>query len=639
MEKIYYNGQMAANGKLSDILRNYALRFNSPFIGISELTDYLRKFAQRNIAEKPEYAAFIDISETRLLAELESLESEGKVEIIDDKRKGKILFVPFYFLDKVGRQYETIREKPEMPFPLASQIPRNFSKRFLRYIRINTDFTELQPEIENDTFLYELLFPDDTPPLIFPGNFSTDQMLDFSIAKLRFFFQKDELRDFIQKKLITANPGKEYSIRKFILTIQSHSSEALYTLKKSGDVYLYWSYLCSVIKQEFSKKTEKMSDEITILQSVFIIEYLNNYYRSKTQQAFQRETALKNLEQAFQKPPYYFNRLAIVNFKDSRGVPLLGQYSQQDLEQYMQEKTTADGDDNLPTLLSFKTADGERYYIMLEKTVPLIISLVNDNRKKLRDVCLKKWYHQLIRFEQAEAMYTDSAFNLLLKSLCAEYVPVLYSLLSASFIPALAADKRITEHQAAEIRRIFSHDRLLSYIDLFMLNRQELLTDAKILLPFWYTIPVISAIVAFFMRPKKAKNAEPSEKPEINALGAKRQQTAKKLSPREVASELLAEFIPANKTLEDCIIEQLDLWNTIIDPAIRKQNADDVNSFIRDQVKIAHKTQSFSKLTAERVHNLAEAIINTPGLRKVKNKTALRFYTEYYILWLVLHSI
>ena len=631
---------MAVSVRLPDILRTYALRFNSPFVGISELTDYLRKYAQRNLAERPDCASFIDISETRLLTELEALELEGKVEIIDDKRKGKIVFVPFYFLDKVTRQYETIREKPELPFPLASGIPQNFSKRFLRYIRINTDFTELQPEPENDTFLYQLIFPDDTPPLIFPGNFSTDQMLDFAIAKLRFFFQKDELRDFIQKKLLTANPGKEYTIRKFILTIQAHSSEAMYTLKKSGDVYLYWSYLCSVVKQEFSKKTEKMSDEITILQAIFIIEYLNNYYRNKTQQSLQRETALKNLDLAFQKPPYYFNKAAIVNFKDSRGVPLLGQYSQEDLEQYIRDKTAADGEANLPELLSFKTPDGERYYIMLDKTVPLIISLVNDNRKKLRDVCLKKWYHQLIRFEQTEAMHTDSAFNQFLKMLCAEYVPILYALLGAPFISTLAVDKRITEHQAAEIRRIFPRDRILSYIDLFMLNRQELLTDAKILLPFWYTIPIISAIIAFFMRPKKAKSATRQEDSKTEEDSELPQQTTnKKISPREIASELQAEFIPSGKSLQDCIIEQLDLWNTIIDPVIRKQNTDDVNAFIRDQVKIAHRTQSFAKLTSDRIRNLAEAIVSTPGLTQVKNKTALKLYTEYYILWLVLHSV
>lgn len=630
---------MAVSGKLPDILRTYAIRFNSPFVSISELTDYLHRYAQRNMVEKPDCAQYLDISESRLVTELETLESEGKVELIDDKRKGKMLFIPFFFLDKVARQYDAIKEKPELPFPLANEIPQNFSKRFLRYIRINTDFTDLEPETGNSTFLYQLGFPDDTPSLIFPGNFSTDQMLDFAIAKLRFFFQKDELRDFIQKKLLTANPGKEYSIRKFMLTIQAHSSEAMYTLKKSGDVYLYWSYLCSVVKQEFAKKTEKMNDEITILQSIFIIEYLNNYYRNTTQQSIQRETALKNLDLALQKPPYYFNKAVIVNFKDSRGVPLLGQYSQEDLENYIQEKTSAEGDAVLPELLSFKTADGERYYIMLEKVVPLLISLVNDNRKKIRDVCLKKWYHQLIRFEQTEAMHTDSAFNALLKRLCAEYVPMLYALLAAPFIPALATNKRITEHQAAEIRRIFSNDRLLSYTELFMLNRQELLTDTKILLPFWYTIPVLSSIIAFFMRPHGKGTVTPKRDTPQKETKKSEAQTTKKVSPREIAYELQSEFIPEGKTLQDCIIEQLDQWNTIIDPVIRKQNTEDVNAFIRDQVKLAHKTQSFTKLSTDRIHSLAEAITNTSGLSKVKNKGALKLYTEYYILWLVLHSV
>ena len=143
------------------------------------------------------------------------------------------------------------------------------------------------------------------------------------------------------------------------------------------------------------------------------------------------------------------------------------------------------------------------------------------------------------------------------------------------------------------------------------------------------------------MRPKKTRRNASREENSKNDASIPQQPntTNKKFSPREIAEELQAEFIPEGKSLQDCIIEQLDLWNTIIDPVIRKQNADDVNSFIRDQVKIAHRTQSFSKLTAERIRNLADAIVSTPGLTKVKNKTALRLYTEYYILWLVLHSV
>lgn len=632
-------GDMATSTRLSRMLRTYALRFNSPFIGIEELAAYLQKYAQKNLSEKPDCAVFLNISEKKLVEELEALEVEGKVELIDDAKKGKLAFVPFYFIDTVVRQYEKIREKPEVPFPLASRVPDNFSRRFLRYLKLDKGFAELQQEAENNTFLYQLSFPDDTPPLIFPGTFSTDQILDFAIAKLRFYFQKDELKDFVQKKLIAVDPAKEYYVRKFILTVQAHSSEALFNLKKSGEVYLYWGYLCSVIKQELAKKAEKMSDEITLLQSVFIIEYLNNYYRTTTQKSLQRETALKNLSLAFQKPPYYFNKADITNFRDSHGVPLLGQYSQEDLEQYIRERTTSPDKVSLPDLLSFKTSDGERYYILPDKMIPLIISLVNDSRKQLRDMCLKDWHRKLLRFEKTEAMQDDVAFNRLLGSLCAEYVPLVPALLDSPFLFVLANDSRITEQQAAEIQRIVPNGTVLPYADLFLINRQELLSDAKILLPFWYTIPVISSIIAFFVRPKKKKPVVHRTSAVEEYPVAQESTDNKKRSPREIAEDLQAVFVPGNKNLEDCIIEQLDAWNTIIDPSVRKQNTDNVNAFIRDRVKAAHKTQSFSKLTADRIRDLATTIINAPGLGKVKNKTALRLYIEYYILWLVLHSV
>lgn len=635
--KVYYSKRMLVNEELADVLRTYALRFNSPVTGIAQLYDYLRKYAQRNAAERPGLAMFADMSESKLLTELQMLEENGKVQIIEDKRRGKVLFVPFYFIDKIARQYDTIREKPELPFPLVNQIPQNFSKRFLRHININKGFVNLEPEEGAASFLYELFFPDDTPPIIFPSTFSTDPLLDCAIAKLRFFFQKDEFRDFISKKLLATNPGKEYTIRKFVLSIQDHSSEAANALKKSGEVYLYWSYLCAIIKQELGKKTEKMSDEITMLQAIFIIEYLNNHYRSKTQKSIQRESALKTLASAFRKPPYYFSKTAIVNFTDSRGVPLLGQYSQEDLENFILEKTGIGHDSNLAELLSFRASDGERYYVLLEKVIPLIVSLVNENRKKIRDICLKTWYNQLRRFEQTDAMTNDTDFELLLRKFCFEYVPLLYSLLNAPFISALPNDKRIAAIQAAEIQRLFSHARLLSYTELFTLNRQELFSGAKMLLPFWYTIPVISSIVALIILPHK-KTTKDQDQSITRNKKAQKSKSSKKESAKEIADKLQAEFVPENKTLQDCIIEQLDLWNTIIDPSARKQSTDDVNSFIRDQMRIVQRSQSLSALSAEYIRTLAETIVNTPGLSKVTNKSSLQLYTEYYILWLILHS-
>jgi hypothetical protein len=51
---------------------------------------------------------------------------------------------------------------------------------------------------------------------------------------------------------------------------------------------------------------------------------------------------------------------------------------------------------------------------------------------------------------------------------------------------------------------------------LLMINRKDLLTDTRILLPFWYSIPALTLIISFFKRlgaggKKKAGGGNPPE--------------------------------------------------------------------------------------------------------------------------------
>ncbi|NVP24407.1 hypothetical protein [Treponema phagedenis] len=315
-----------------------------------------------------------------------------------------------------------------------------------------------------------------------------------------------------------ANPGKEISVRSFLSKMRARPAAIVDTLKQSGDIYLLWSYLCSFIRQEFAKKTEKLPDEVALIQGVFITEYLNNYYRNKAQQNLQRETALKNLELNLQKQPYYFNMNMITNFKDTRGVPLLGQYSEDDLKTYMENQTTEITSGSLPHLLSFQTFDKDRYYVLLEKVIPLIISLTTENRKIIKEQCMQYWYDQMLKFIQTESMKSDEAFEIFLKEICKEQVPHLYALLNSSFIPPLVIEPKLVDTQSVELNRIFPEGKLALYQDLFALKRAKLLTDTRILLPFWYTLPFFSAIVAFFKRIRKPKKNTKLKNPKKKLL-------------------------------------------------------------------------------------------------------------------------
>jgi len=646
-KELDYSDRMNNGMNLANIIRNYALRFNAPTVSMSELTDYIQKYAQRNVQEHPDLRVFVDIAPRKLLTMFEDLGATGIIEIIADKKKGALVFIPQYYIDMIIRLYDTIKEKPERTFPLTNEVPLNFPNSLMRTIRINTHFTNLEPEQgKQSSFLYQLLFPDDTPALIFPSTFSTDTMLEFACAKLRVLLLRSGQREFFQNRLLAANPGKDFSVRNFISTIQDSPTETLHALKNSGEAYLLWHYLCGAIKIEMDKKPEKMLDEIAIMQALYIIEYMNNFYRNKAQQDLQRETALKNLDGAFLKQPYYFNKASIVNFKDSRGVPLLGQYSEKDLENYIQQKTTVADGQALAEILSFKTLEGERYYILFEKVVPLLITLIQDNRKKIRDRCVKIWYHQLLQFERMEAMHLDKTFDALLAKLCEEQSPVLYGLLNAAFLPMVVRDPHATKKYTTNIQRIFPDGKLRSYSDLLSLNRQEIFNDTRILLPFWCTLPMISSIISFFVHSfgkssvkDKTKAKGRGKAKEQNVYEESKRQpaaVAKKPSAHAIAEELCTTMLPAGKTVEKCLAEQLDAWNTNIDPVGRDQNTESVNAFIKDYLR-THKLHT-ATLSAESVQIIAETIANASSLAEVKNKKSLRLYIEYYILQVLLRS-
>ena len=67
----------------------------------------------------------------------------------------------------------------------------------------------------------------------------------------------------------------------------------------------------------------------------------------------------------------------ILKLTDNKGIPLLGQYTQDDLNAFLHEATTSVDRTNLPPMLVFKTENQQRYFIYKNKVIPLIIKLCN----------------------------------------------------------------------------------------------------------------------------------------------------------------------------------------------------------------------------------------------------------------------
>ena len=623
-----YNMGMTIYTDLLHLLRMFSLRRNSAQVTLQPFQDYLHRYARHFLQQKPELAVHLEISLETLLSELKKIQDEGDIEITTDKSNTTIIFVPYYHVDNISRQYAHLEQHPDIPFPLLSDLPRNFPGKLLKAISVSDDLAELAPGSKENSFLYALNYNGDIPALIFPGSYTTEKLLNLALGKIKLFLSKDESRDYMQKRLMVANPGKEFTVKTFITKTMAHSVNSFQNVKESGDNYILWGQLCAFIKQEFVKKNEKLPDEIALLQAAGILEYLNNYYRNKTQKDIQTDTALKNLLLAFQKAPYYFTMKQITQFTDSRGVPLLGQYSEETLQKFMKEKAGSSEKYIIPDILTFTNSSNDRFYLLTEKVVPLLISLINEARKPVRELCIKKWHEMLMNFEQDDSMKNDTAFNELLREITAHSAPNLYGLLNAPFILSIIADPRLNEIQAMEINRIFPAGKPAAYSEILMLNRHEILSDTKILLPFWYTIPIISSIIAFFKRKKKTPQPAQPEKKET---------TYKKPKQRlkDAAEKISAEFIPQGMTLDQALEKSLDEWNQTLGHPARENLTEDVNALIRDYLRGINRTLSFSSFTADRVRSLAKTLLESSSLLKIKERKALQNYAELYIVKLV----
>ena len=613
---------------LLHLLRMFSLRRNSALVTLQPFQDYLHRYARHFLQQKPELAVHLEISLETLLSELKKIQDDGDIEITTDKSNTTIIFVPYYYVDNMSRLYTHLEQHPDIPFPLLSDLPKNFPGKLLKAISVSDDLAELNPESKENSFLYALNYNGDIPALIFPGSYKTEKLLNLALDKIKLFLSKDESRDYMQKRLMVANPGKEFTVKTFIAKTMAHSINSFQNVKESGDNYILWGQLCAFIKQEFAKKNEKLPDEMALLQAAGILEYLNNYYRNKAQKDIQTDTALKNLLLAFQKAPYYFTMKQITQFTDSRGVPLLGQYSEETLQKFMKEKASSSEKYIIPDILTFANASNDRFYLLTEKVVPLLISLINEARKPVRELCIKKWHEMLINFEQDDSMKNDMAFNELLKEITAHSAPNLYGLLNASFILSIIADPRLNEIQAMEINRIFPTGKPAAYSEILMLSRHEILSDTKILLPFWYTIPIISSIIAFFKRKKKTPQPAQPEKKETAYKKPKQRL-------KDAAEKISAEFIPEGMTLDRTLEKALDEWNHTLGHPARENLTEDVNALIRDYLRGINRTLSFSSFTADRVRSLAKTLMESPGLLKIKERKALQDYTELYIIKLV----
>ena len=104
------------------------------------------------------------------------------------------------------------------------------------------------------------------------------------------------------------------------------------------------------------------------------------------------------------------------------------------------------------------------------------------------------------------------------------------------------------------------------------------------------------------------------------------------------AANVADELVPSGSTIDRELDSYLKLWNKMITKEAHASLTEDVNSLIRDYTRKVMRTISASTFTVDRVRTLAETLVKTPNMQKIKENDALTMYVELYILRLLSNS-
>jgi hypothetical protein len=101
-------------------------------------------------------------------------------------------------------------------------------------------------------------------------------------------------------------------------------------------------------------------------------------------------------------------------------------------------------------------------------------------------------------YDKEDAMFDDKAFERLLKSYTKHLVPLLTAILEDRRLPAIYAEQMHTAQGVPPAMRIFADGALLPYSLLLLIKRGEVYHDTELMLPFWYSFPILTPTFSFF---------------------------------------------------------------------------------------------------------------------------------------------
>jgi hypothetical protein len=465
------------------------------------------------------------------------------------------------------------------------------------------------------------------------------RLAEAAMLKLRFYLRLHDSKDYLQNKLIPHYDGQEGQLKEVFNRIMIRPLDVLANLEDGEDfAYLFWTRFCGIARMDIlNGNSGLLPEEIAVLQALYISEVMNAWYRTRSFKKKSQVRALNELDSQFEQPPYAFSMDDIRLFTNSKGVPLLGYYSEADLHDWLTERIHRTGEEELPRLFLITGPEDVKQYIKKNHYHEFSIKFLTEARPLIKRAVSDRWTGMLREYREEPAMENDEQFERLLKRLASEVCPNLMAVLSDKKLYLICDEmERKTGPLPEKTRFFYPGGELLPLAALFLIKRKDTLNQIRELLPFWYAIPLFVAIAAFFHKLKNLRSMGMSKKAQRKAAhpaGAmEKGDKSRDKESREAARNLESELVPYGDTIDDYLGSLENRWNTLLNREARQDLSTDVKTLIRDRLRQALRGQKGGMFTRDSLEKIARHIAEeNPTLRELKNQDPLRQYIVLYM--------
>jgi hypothetical protein len=625
---------MAQNFDFYDIVRLYALKNNSPYIPIKTLVNFLQRNAHRP-GVPPQLKYWAENTQEKIYAELASL-SEGQKCILQDDGQNQRIFLPAFFVEKLELMYFNIDKTSDKAFPCEKDLSTSIPAEYVREISVESGIINYLAAPQKTVFpILKLVFQERFGSILTLSTHLPRRIMEIAISKIKLSMQSTRSMDFYRQKLLTHFPGQEVYAKSFFENFTRHQQTCIDDIEKSNDfTFSAWLFLCPLIKTQVTDAIERngevSSENIGLYQSVSLLLIFNNYYKVIAINKLDKEKAFASINEKMGLPPYLFNFNEIFNLTGTGGMQILNHYTEDDLMEWLKQKMTM-RDDKLPAILKFCGVDGKDNFIRKDKVFALCLYLLKDLQLKTKDEITNRWVKLLRDYLKEKAMENDGHFEDLVIRSARLYVPLLLILLNDKKTVLLQQEILEESPDPSKVEKFFLNGKPIPLRKLLRLKREDLLHEAKLILPFWYSIPFIITLGRILKHGiGKTGVYFKEEKKSVSGYTSTLKNSAEKMSK---------ELVPDDQKLDEYMNSILDRWNQILNRQAREKLTRDVNSTIKDYMRNAIKNFGHRALSASMLEELADRIImSNQALSKINNRNSLRLYIKLFITKILLNS-